>query len=398
MKANPGGTIKEEAILGRETEIADIWQKLEKRSVILTAERRVGKTCVMRKMTEHPQNGWIPLLCFVELSRHPIDCVEKIYNDAITLETQSNKGKWLNRVRSAYQTIANTEIKGWKLPPIRNDWKRMLNNLIEDITENTGNRILVMLDEFPLMISNILLNNPDEGPSLAMEFLDTLRALRQEFQPSNRIRFLLSGSIGLHLVLKDLKSNYEYRGNPTNDMAIKILSGMSREDVQLMCKKYLDEESIQRDNPDEFDTRMFLSTDGLPLYIQYVCEQFQNDRKKKVSPDDIDIEIRAMLDSREVEWFSNAAERIDNYYARLGFNYQANLILKMLSQEEDFASEKDIIHHIRQQMTVEYDEVVLSTLELLLDDNYLVRDTSTGERRYRFRYGIMRRWWGINKG
>ena len=54
--------------------------------------------------------------------------------------------------------------------------------------------------------------------------------------------------------------------------------------------------------------------------------------------------------------------------------------------------------YVRSQMTVEYDDEVLTALELLLDDNYIVRDTSTSERRYRFRYGIMRRWWHINKG
>ena len=61
MKANPGGTITGEAILGREREIADLWGKLEKRSVVFAAERRVGKTCVLRKMSENPRNGWMPL-------------------------------------------------------------------------------------------------------------------------------------------------------------------------------------------------------------------------------------------------------------------------------------------------------------------------------------------------
>ncbi len=50
MKANPGGILQAEAVIGRDAEIADMWAKLEKRSVILTAERRVGKTCLMRKM------------------------------------------------------------------------------------------------------------------------------------------------------------------------------------------------------------------------------------------------------------------------------------------------------------------------------------------------------------
>ena len=294
MKANPGGTITGEAILGRETEIEDIWEKLDKRSVILTAERRVGKTCVLRKISEHPRNGWIPLLCWVEQARHPIDCVEEIYAGADRMEAQSGKGKWLNRIRSAYQSIAGAEFRGWKLPPLRDNWKRLLGSLIEDVAENTGNRVLIMLDEFPMMVSNIL-DVPETGASLAMEFLDTLRALRQKFEPSNQIRFLLSGSIGLHLILQDLRANHNYRGNPINDMALITLSGMRQEDVQLMGLKYLEEENIRRHNPPEFDDRMFLSTDGLPLYVQYVCERFQDARKTEVFPDDIDRELRAMI-------------------------------------------------------------------------------------------------------
>ena len=397
MKANPGGTITGEAILGREVEIAEIWEKLEKRSVILTAERRVGKTCVMRKMAEYPRNGWMPLLCWVEHAIHPIDCVEQIYSEASQMEAQSGKSKWLTRIRAAYQTITGVEFKGWKLPPLRDDWKRLLSSLVEDVAENTDNRLLIMLDEFPMMVSNIL-DISETGASLAMEFLDTLRALRQKFEPSNQIRFLLSGSIGLHLIVQDLKANHSYRGNPTNDMDLKVLSGLRREDVQLMCRKYLEEEGIRRNNTDEFDQRLFLSTDGLPLYVQYVCERFQAEKKTEVSPDDIDRELRAMMDRPEVKWFDNAAERIENYYANLGTDRQAGLILKMLSHQKHFVREKDIIDYVRSQMVVEYDDVVRSTLELLCDDNYLVRDTSTGERRYRFRYGIMRWWWEINRG
>lgn len=395
MKANPGGTVIGDAIIGREKEIEDIWAKLENRSVILTAERRVGKTCVLRKMSEHPRDRWLPLLCWVESDRHPIDCVEKIFSEANRLEARSGKGIWLGRIRSVYKALAGTEISGWKLPPIQSDWKRLLDALFADISENTGNRILIMIDEFPMMISNII---KDHGGPIGMELLDALREIRQKYEPSNQIRFLMSGSIGLHLILQQLKSDHQYRGNPINDMSLKVLSGMPREDVQLMCVKYLNEEGIKRSEPAEFDQRMYEITDGLPLYIQYVCERFQNSKRQEVSPDDIDTEIRAMLDDRQIQWFNNAAERIETYYSSLGADRRSSFILKMLSHEEDFVPEEKIIDYVRSQLTVEYDEEVLSTLELLLDDNYIIRDTTTGKRRYRFRYGIMRRWWKINRG
>lgn len=397
MKANPGGIIDGDAIIGRENEIDEIWDTLEKRSVILTAERRVGKTCVLRKMSEHPRNGWIPLFCWVEQCAHPIECVEKIYEEALQMEVQSTKGVWLERIRSGYKTLAGTEIAGWQLPQIKSDWKRLLANLVEDVAENTGNRILVILDEFPLMVSKIS-NMPDGGPELAMDFLDTLRALRQKYQPTDRIRFVLSGSIGLHLVLETLRRNHDYKSNPISDMETIVLSGMCEADVQLMSCKYLDEEGINRKSPDEFDLRMSERTDGLPLYIQHVCERFQDAKRTEVTPEDIDRAVRELFDSRLVEGFAYAAKRIESYYAKLGMDRMAALILKRLSHETDFIPEKRIIDYLRSQMKVEHDDIVLSALELLWDDNYVVRDTSTGGRRYRFRYHIMRRWWEINRG
>lgn len=50
MKPNPGGTLTREAILNREKEIESIWRALQNQSVVVTSERRVGKTSILRKM------------------------------------------------------------------------------------------------------------------------------------------------------------------------------------------------------------------------------------------------------------------------------------------------------------------------------------------------------------
>lgn len=346
-------------------------------------------------MTESPKDDWMPLFCFVESVRHPVTCVEKIYLQAKKLEIQSKRGRRLNRIRKTYESIQGTEINGWTLPALRTNWERLLRSLIEDIADNTDNRMLIMLDEFPTMISNIL---DQEGADLAMKFLDVLRELRQEYEPTDQIRFLLSGSIGLHLVVEDLKLNHNYKNNPTNNMDKKILSGMTREDVRSMCRCYLDEENIHRPNPGDFENRMSVATDGLPIFIQFVCERFQNERKQNVDADDIDRELRKMMDDPEIEWFDDAAERIKNYYNKLKMRDLAYLILNQLSYITDFLSETDIIRHIETQLPVENDEMVKRALDLLRKDNYLIRDTSTGQRRWRFRYELMRNWWQINRG
>ncbi len=419
MRANPFGPVIGEAILGREGEIATLWKKLDSHSVLLTAERRVGKTSVLRKMGDNPRPGWLPMLVFVESVRHPADFVEEIYRNAERLGAGSAGLVWLGRLKTVYKKLAGTEVAGFKLPPLRENWKLLLESLMEDIAEHGRTRAvpppvygfvpalmediaehgrmraLLMIDEFPLMVSNIADEN---GPNLAMEFLDTLRAIRQKFEPSGRIRFLLSGSIGFHLVLNILKREHLYKGTPTNDIETVVLSGMSPDDTELMCRRYLDEEGIRRQGPQEVFQRMFEATDGLPLYVQYVCNEFQEAGRREVKPQDIDETLRTLMDDRQVEWFRNAAERILTYYVKIGAEHLAFVILDMLSDHRDFVPEADVLNHVRSQIEVPYDETAMETLELLLDDNYLVRDTSAGGRRYRFRYNLMREWWRINKG
>jgi len=50
MKANPGGQLSIDQIKGRDPLIATIWETLLSQSVIMTAERRIGKTSIIQKM------------------------------------------------------------------------------------------------------------------------------------------------------------------------------------------------------------------------------------------------------------------------------------------------------------------------------------------------------------
>lgn len=50
MKANAGGMLPPDNVIGRDKLIAKTWAILEQQSVILSAERRMGKTSMIRKM------------------------------------------------------------------------------------------------------------------------------------------------------------------------------------------------------------------------------------------------------------------------------------------------------------------------------------------------------------
>jgi len=47
MKANPGGQIPPDEVIGRDALIKRLWRILERQSLVLSAERRMGKTCII---------------------------------------------------------------------------------------------------------------------------------------------------------------------------------------------------------------------------------------------------------------------------------------------------------------------------------------------------------------
>ena len=66
MKANPGGVIDPRHVYGRDRLIAELWDRLDRLCVLMNAERRIGKTSVLRKMAQEPAPGWFPVLLDLE--------------------------------------------------------------------------------------------------------------------------------------------------------------------------------------------------------------------------------------------------------------------------------------------------------------------------------------------
>src|SRR5271169_1187978 len=82
MRANPGGTIGPKEVVGRNELIKRLWRCLETQSLVLTSERRIGKTSVIRKMKdENPDSRVVCVLRDLEGLRSPQEFVECLYRD-----------------------------------------------------------------------------------------------------------------------------------------------------------------------------------------------------------------------------------------------------------------------------------------------------------------------------
>lgn len=157
MKPNPGGILKGKAIVDREKEISSIWKALQNQSVLLSSERRVGKTSILRKIEENPMDNWVPILYWVEAKQHPIEFVEGLYEELLKKDLLQDKFYKLKKFYAKY--VGGEQIGSWKLPQIKENWKPLLESMIEDIVAS-GGKVLLMLDE----AIDFLLNDPnDEG-------------------------------------------------------------------------------------------------------------------------------------------------------------------------------------------------------------------------------------------
>ena len=60
MQINPGGRLDIRDVVGRDDEIARYWDVLARQGLVLSAERRIGKTHIALKMRDECRNGYLP--------------------------------------------------------------------------------------------------------------------------------------------------------------------------------------------------------------------------------------------------------------------------------------------------------------------------------------------------
>ena len=81
MRANPGGQIPPDEVVGRDRLIGRLWQILERQSVVLSAERRMGKTCVIQKMRSEVPPRTIAIYRDLEGVRTSAELAESVLED-----------------------------------------------------------------------------------------------------------------------------------------------------------------------------------------------------------------------------------------------------------------------------------------------------------------------------
>jgi len=365
--------------------ITKIYRRLESgENLFMAAPRRVGKTAIMRAMEDNPRPGFQFVYVITESIHDVEDYYHKLLTATLGSEALSKLGKKKEGIRSLVKEIAGSiSIKlPWIELEINKDegkstyqaaFEKLLAQL--DLGEDS---IVIMVDEFPQTVENI---REKHGDAAAKSFLRLNR--EQRLTSNSRIRFILTGSIGLPAVVKKLTST-----SVINDLNVVEVPPLHETEATELATNLLGHYKVEYDGaviPYLLEKIKWLIPFHIQLGVQELIDIFENKGAALVRTD-VDKAFAQLLNVRNNSYF-------DHYYTRLKTAFpekQADFALAVLNQAAQSGEiAEETIKSLAEDLIPKAE--IDAVLESLVYDGYLFSDTPY--QYYRFQSALLREWW-----
>ena len=383
MIPNPGGQLAPDHIVGREEIILKMWSILAGRCIYMNDLRRVGKTMILEKMKASPPAGWLTIRRDLGGCHTAAEFATQTYRDAEG--ALSGRTRAWRRMKQLPGALKGIEIAGvLKLPDgAPAPWKEVLTRTFADLNDEmtTANqRVVLLWDEVPFLLQNV---TQHESSKVAMEILDVLRALSQEH---DRVRLLLTGSVGLHHVLASLRSE-GYINSPLNHMEYIAPGPLIPDEGRRLALSLLKGAKLKCQDPQACAAAVAEACGNVPFYIHKLVSRLP--AHQPVDPNLITATLKREIMHADNDW------DLAHYRTRLPIYYGPDENLALLVLDALAASEISLAFEaLRRQLSGQTDtsdpDRLRGLLKRLQQDHYLERD---GDGLYAFRFALIRSWW-----
>jgi hypothetical protein len=341
--------------------------------VALFSPRRVGKTSVLHLMEHRAPAGWQVRFRDLERLDSAQAFAQLLYEDA--LELLSGRSKALARVRAFLQRVSGSfELSNVKLTLADDNWRRFLDSLFDDLEEeldHRNGRLVFMWDELTLFIGDMTLRGQERD---AMVLLDTLRAVRQR---CSRIRMVLTGSIGFHLVKRQLDAK-GYRNEPINDVRIERVPMLEPSEAMPLVAALL--RGIGAQQRDEVIDAIISHSEGHPFVIQHLVESLRGNHDP--TTEDVAASLATLLSPSGVLHLEHYASRLSKYYGEQ--EAPALAVLDLLAQAPGGMAFDELLDRLSMDRST-----LLPITQALRDDDYILQQG----RHLSFTLDFVRRHW-----
>ncbi len=385
MQINPGGRLDTKDIIGRDREVDRYWRVLQRQGLVLSAERRIGKTHILFKMREECQGGYVPFYQDLEAVHSIGDLIRSIY---ATVQQSRGAMPHVKAWIAKWSTLLPKKIGGIDLPTADGSWQALFAEVFDDLINaaDDNTRILMLWDEFPLMLHNL---QRKAGHDTPIQLLDHLRALR--LARADRLRFLFTGSIGLHLVLRSLREAGN-TNDPVNDMLSLTVPPMAGRDTRELARALLLETRATRAQIPRLASEIAKQVGGFPYYVHHVVDQLDQLRRRPKLGDVAAAVEHLVYDPHDPANLNYYVTRLSSYYAD-DQRVLALLVLDTLARQPSRTPVPELLNLCKYRDPSLADEQLQGVLAILSEDHYIERSKCATGMAYDFRWPLIKKWW-----
>jgi uncharacterized protein len=390
-----GNWVDGDRFWGRETDLGIFASNIDAGAhQVLIAQRRMGKTSLMKETARRLQNDYIVVFVDLQKCASSPDAIVELSLAIHPFRSLWNKlmltyGNVAERVRENIESVDLGEI-GVKLrADVAGEWQRKGDDLME-VLANSKSPVLLLIDEAPILVNRILKGTDyqitPERRRQADLFLSWLRDNSVRHQ--GKIRIVLSGSIGLEPILRQGRLSATL--NNFDSFELKPWD----EDTACGCL-----EALAANYELEFETgvpQKMVDLLGccIPHHVQMFfrhardwCIRRQNTRLSRQ-------DVKTVYDSELLSIRGHA--ELTHYEERLKMVLGEDILPMAL----ELLTETAVVGHLtadalaKLSQTFEFcsmsiEEAQREILEVLEHDGYIERKTD----RYRFVSKLLRDWW-----
>lgn len=380
-----GKPVSDQNFFGRDQELDDLQAVTEREHVLLLAPRRVGKTSLLHALVKRVDRDGsaIGVYASVAAATNEQQFVQAVLNAIYATQ----RGKKLKRGVVARALGLGRGVKSVKVagsgvdletrtPPWQDDADRAFATVI-----TSEHPLLILIDELPVLV--LALANSDPTGARVRAFLQWFRNLRQHPTGASKLRFVLAGSIGL-----DNVTRRHHLTDTINDLRLWPLGPFELPAAHEFLGELAD--SYELTLGPELRTAICNAAEWLiPFHLQVIFSALrEHARASQPTLEMLGPVIEMLLDRRP--YFSYWDERLHDSLGAPS-DAIARALLELCAGDPAGATPSAMNQAIAALVldALERGKALKWIVDVLANDGYLVEQGG----RWRFRSGLLRRYW-----
>jgi hypothetical protein len=398
-----GSPVEGENFYARKADVARLRGILDNDDILLLGPRRIGKTSIARAvMAAVRSEGWRAIEINVASCQDEhgfLDKLESALRPVLASPTDKAMGAigeafdaTCKRIKSLKVSIAGGGLDVVLQEGAAEDWTQVANDLLR-LVAKVDQRWLIYIDELPILLFNIIRNDPQGGIQRVRRFLDWFRNDVRAMPEVRTVRWLVSGSVGLDTLVQqhgmaDTINSMKHEALEafTEDVAINMLSALA-ERYKLAFSE-IDAKSL-------IAAVLWLQPYYLQLAFNHLRSLLTRDPAAEVSTL-IAPAIDKMVQPGGDNDFHHWEERLSIQLSHVDAGHSLAL-LDLAAQDPAGVRAETLLDKLQERMPNATPDEARRAFFVLRDilqrDAYWWPEETQGHKRYRFRLEPLRCWW-----